>query len=219
MTKKELVSELQWEHPTRTLDVSTVNANVTRVLSKEFGAPLQSHYLPCIKTCLSDVAQLAATSKRICQLAIGQYLEQLSLRDVDEADRIILHSLCPPFTDKNMVIVEDTTTQDSGEPEGPKENEENAEFDDKNDGRNDLLQFFLSLLTVVHSSKRPSVKSKLGLAVCTFLDRAKNFIPPRAETGRFGSASLFSSCCGGNSMAEIPPSVSSLLPCIFPDQG
>ncbi|KAG0329520.1 hypothetical protein BG000_012074, partial [Podila horticola] len=183
MTKKELVSELQWEHPTRTLDVGTVNANVTRVLSKEFGAPLQSHYLPRIKTCLSDVAQLAATLKRICQLAIGQYLEQLSLQDIDEADRIILHSLCPSFTDKNMVIVEDTTTQDSEEPEGPEENEEDVEFDDKNDGKNDSLQFFLSLLTAVHSSKRPSVKGKSGLAVCTFLDRAKNFIPPRVETG------------------------------------
>ncbi|KAG0018917.1 hypothetical protein BGZ82_000306 [Podila clonocystis] len=175
MTKKELVSELQWEHPTRTLDIGTVNANVSRVLTKEVGALLPCDYLPRIKACLLDIARLAARSKRICQLAIGQYLEQLPLQDVDEADKTILRSLCPPYTNKDIAIVEDDTTQNSSDPEEPEEPEENVDYDDGNDNKNASLLFFMSLLTAIHSSKIPSRGGKSGLAIG--LLKKKGFLP------------------------------------------
>ncbi|KAF9927646.1 hypothetical protein FBU30_003022 [Linnemannia zychae] len=41
MTKNELILALQREHPMRTLDVGTRNANVSRVVRKEFEEPAQ----------------------------------------------------------------------------------------------------------------------------------------------------------------------------------
>jgi len=34
MEKKELVNVMQWDHPTRTLNIDTINANATQALSE-----------------------------------------------------------------------------------------------------------------------------------------------------------------------------------------
>lgn len=104
MEKCNLVKELQWEHPTRVLNIGMINANVSRALAKE---SLPPEYLPQIKTCFSDITKKAAKTKQTCQLAIGQYLEQLSQENVDEQDRLILARLCHPFTAKDMIKDED----------------------------------------------------------------------------------------------------------------
>ncbi|KAF9176276.1 hypothetical protein BGZ51_001152, partial [Haplosporangium sp. Z 767] len=75
MNKKELVDAMSWEHPTRTLDIGTINANAKRALSKEFTPSIASSYHPRIKTCLRDTSRLATKAKRICQQALAQYVE------------------------------------------------------------------------------------------------------------------------------------------------
>ncbi|KAF9201869.1 hypothetical protein BGZ59_002472, partial [Podila verticillata] len=188
MEKRNLVKELQWEHPTRVLNVGTINANVSRALAKE---SLPPEYLPQIKTCFSDIAKKAAKAKRTCQLAIGQYLEQLSLENVDEQDRLILARLCRPFTAKDVIKDEDIEAeQDAVERD---DQERNDECNDSNDSKNETLKFFLSLLTAIYNSKCPPLHytdttkptpentSKTVLAVRACWVKAKNFLPE--ETG------------------------------------
>lgn len=199
MTKKELVSGLQWEHPTRTLDVGTINANASRALSKEFLSPAPTMFLPLIKHSLREVARLAARSKRTCQRAIGQYLERLSLREVDEVDKIILSKLCPPFSDKDIATDKGDPEEDSTEYDNPPDDNEH---DDTNDNKNDPLLFFMSLLTAIYSSKPPPSTGKTGPAVRMFLDRAKEFLPARTMTGGpqlfFLFTVMIGNCCRNN---------------------
>lgn len=191
MEKRNLVKELQWEHPTRVLNVGTINANVSRALAKE---SLPPEYLPQIKTCFSDIAKKAAKAKRTCQLAIGQYLEQLSLENVDEQDRLILARLCRPFTAKDVIKDEDIEAeQDAVERD---DQERNDECNDSNDSKNEALKFFLSLLTAIYNSKCPPLHytdttkptpentSKTVLAVRACWVKAKNFLPEETGEGK-----------------------------------
>lgn len=191
MEKRNLVKELQWEHPTRVLNVGTINANVSRALAKE---SLPPEYLPQIKTCFSDIAKKAAKAKRTCQLAIGQYLEQLSLENVDEQDRLILARLCRPFTANDVIKDEDVEAeQDAVERD---DQERNDECNDSNDSKNESLQFFLSLLTAIYNSKCPPLHytdmtkptpentSKTVLAVRACWVKAKNFLPEETGEGK-----------------------------------
>ncbi|KAF8926966.1 hypothetical protein BGZ47_002433 [Haplosporangium gracile] len=79
MDKKDLVNAMARDHPLRTLDIGTINANATRGLSREFGPEGSSVYLPRIKIALRDIAQQSSQVKRVCQRAIGLYLERLAL--------------------------------------------------------------------------------------------------------------------------------------------
>ena len=83
MDKKDMVNALARDHPMRTLDIGTINANATRGLSKEFGPELSSNYLPRVKIALRDVVRQSSQVKRICQRAIGLYLERLA-RSINE---------------------------------------------------------------------------------------------------------------------------------------
>ena len=191
MEKRGLVDELQWQHPTRVLNVGTINANVSRALIKE-GLPVD--YLPRIKTCLSDIAQQAAKAKRTCQLAIGQYLEHLLLENVDTQDRLILGQLCHPFTDKDVIIGEGGDgMQDSIKPEEMEDLESNDECDSSSDKKKEALQFFITLLSAIYKSETPPLhymdlridpkKTSVSvLAVRAFFDKAKKFLP--RETGQ-----------------------------------
>ncbi|KAF9895897.1 hypothetical protein BX616_008590, partial [Lobosporangium transversale] len=73
MDKTDLVRAMQYEHPTRTLDIGTVNGNLNRILTDK--PQLRSK----IKACLQEVVRHASKTKRTCQRAIGQYIEQLQL--------------------------------------------------------------------------------------------------------------------------------------------
>lgn len=186
MEKKGLVNELQWQHPTRVLDIGTVNANASRALTKE-SLPLA--YLPRIKTCLSDITQLATRTKRTCQQAIGQYLERLKdLEHLDGDDKLILGRLCRPFTEKDAGMDDTGATQDSVELEEAEDTEANDECDDSNDNKNAALLFFMSLLTAIYNSKAPTKKAKeppesTVSAVCAFLVKAEKILPEQTGKG------------------------------------
>ncbi|KAG0195123.1 hypothetical protein BGX28_002236, partial [Mortierella sp. GBA30] len=55
--KAELVKAMQWEHPTVTLDVGTVSANLKRALG-------ESELLPEVEKCLRDIVRVASDTKR-----------------------------------------------------------------------------------------------------------------------------------------------------------
>ncbi|KAF8927364.1 hypothetical protein BGZ58_010453 [Dissophora ornata] len=82
MDKAAFINAMKCEHPTRTLNVGIINANVTTALKKE--------YLPKIKTCLQQVR------------AIGQCIERLSIQGVDETDQLLVDKLCPRVKDKTV---------------------------------------------------------------------------------------------------------------------
>jgi hypothetical protein len=79
MDKKDLVNAMGRDHPMRTLDIGTINANAIRGLSREFGPEGSSVYLPRVKIALRDIAHQSSQVKRVCQRAIGLYLERLAL--------------------------------------------------------------------------------------------------------------------------------------------
>lgn len=80
---KNLVNAMAWEHPTRTLDIGTMNSNATRVLNRNIDQLGSPAFLPLIKSSLSRVVHLSSQVKRTCQRAIGQYIEKLALHNID----------------------------------------------------------------------------------------------------------------------------------------
>ncbi|KAF8918508.1 hypothetical protein BGZ58_004836, partial [Dissophora ornata] len=63
-----------------------------------------------VTTCLSDIPNLASKSKRVCQQALGQYLESLSVDHLDENDRVILSYLTPHFSVQEIAAAKKGTT-------------------------------------------------------------------------------------------------------------
>ncbi|KAG0272323.1 hypothetical protein BGZ96_005382, partial [Linnemannia gamsii] len=128
MDKKELVKAMQWDHPTRTLNIGTINANAARALNKGIDQGIAPTYLSAIKKSLRDVTRISSRVKRTAQRAIGQYIERLSMDSIDESDdnnnntttniteatdttnaktlrevdRILLNILCPAFSNKDL---------------------------------------------------------------------------------------------------------------------
>lgn len=183
MDKDQLVRSLQKEHPIRTLDIGTLNANATRALVKEFDHQEASKLLPRIKTCFKQVAHIASNTKRLCQRAIGQFVEEISSGTVDTSDRYLLDKLCPRVSNQDMV--------DSGDRPAALEQDEWNEpdaldgWDDPNgQGENfkkikEYVRFLGSLLIAIHNRKIPS-PSKKGMEadVRCFLLRVKKVLPP-----------------------------------------
>ncbi|KAF9911858.1 hypothetical protein BX616_010463 [Lobosporangium transversale] len=73
MDKKDLARAMQYKHPTRPLDIETINGNLNRILTDK--PQLRSK----IKTCLQQAVRCASKTKRTSRRAIGQYIEQLSV--------------------------------------------------------------------------------------------------------------------------------------------
>jgi hypothetical protein len=86
MDKKNLVLAMQRDHPTRTLNIGTLNANATRALQKKFPPSAAAIFLPKVKISLQRVTRLSAQIKRTCERAIGSSLERLSLDYIEEDD-------------------------------------------------------------------------------------------------------------------------------------
>ncbi|KAF9323508.1 hypothetical protein BGZ91_003538 [Linnemannia elongata] len=171
MVKKDLVDAMAWDHPTRTLELGTINSNVTRALNKDHSQPEPSVLLPRIKSCLSRVVRLSSKVKRTCQIAIGLYIEQLALHHIQEDER-------RKEDNKENGETEDDGKEDDGKKEKEGQEKDLANFskgeteqepttqegledvDDSGEKRNIQLQFLSCLLTAIYTAKRPSVKEK-----------------------------------------------------------
>ncbi|GJJ78542.1 hypothetical protein EMPS_10901 [Entomortierella parvispora] len=165
MEKFELVNRLEREHPTRTLSVGTINANMKRAWSKKKLCDNDGKSIdlrPRMKWHLQKVVKLSYDLKITCERAIGIFLESLSV--ADESEKLIMSCLCLPFTTSETVTGE---LQDANG-----EIVKAMEHDSKLERRNGPVRFFLSLLTAMHSGTRPATTSKYGKAVCLFMDKA-----------------------------------------------
>ncbi|KAG0079887.1 hypothetical protein BGZ93_003067, partial [Podila epicladia] len=179
MTKIQLIRAMQTEHPLRTLDIGTLKANTSRALKKEFHNDkyLQAKLHEAMMTCFSDISTLASKSKRGCQQAVGQYLENLSFDQLDEDDWVILSYLTSPFSVQEIAAAK----------QGVSPNLEDKSFDDDDDpeagvnDKNSSVGFFLSLLVAIYMASTPQGKKKDGAAaaVCLFLHKAKAYLPPK----------------------------------------
>ncbi|KAF9080726.1 hypothetical protein BGX29_005084, partial [Mortierella sp. GBA35] len=142
------------EHPIRTLDIGTLNANASRALNRHFDHQVATDYLPRIKSCLQAVVRRGSNIKRACQRRVGEYIERVSSRIIDNTGRELFNLLCPLFSAKDLADeTDDVADKDPGEMEEP------DECDNSKDNKNDSLQFFLSLINNLHSSKPPSGKT------------------------------------------------------------
>jgi hypothetical protein len=86
-----LIKAMGYEHPIRTLDVGTINANASRA-AKRTTYPEgtdSKKVLDEINTSLSKVAGHATAVKRTAHFAAGRYLENLPMHNLDDKDRII----------------------------------------------------------------------------------------------------------------------------------
>ncbi|KAG0251908.1 hypothetical protein BGZ95_006759, partial [Linnemannia exigua] len=210
MTKFQLVKAMQWEHPLRALDIGTLKANTSRALKKEVphDADLQQKLQHAITTCLSDISKLASRTKRGCQQAIGQYLENLSIDHLDQDDRTILSYLTPPFSVQEIEVAKKGLSPDEVSPDN--KNNPETSMDDKNSPEN----FFLSLLVAIYQTSAPRKRdadSAMGLrqflqkskgddpqekmsaamTVDIFLQKAKDYLPPKTGSEPYSNPSVF----------------------------
>lgn len=203
MEKRELVNGMQWNHPKRTLDIGTINANAKRALNNGIDQTTASTCLSAIKTSLREVTRISSRVQRTAQRAIGLYIERLLANNIDEnddnnnnttntintantantanvkrfddIDRNLLDILCPGFSNKDLV--DSTKEGTESEPDKPEGLEEH---DDSLDKKNEALSFLMSLLTAIHSTKLPKNKG-MGLQVRNFIKRAQEFLPVFTE--------------------------------------
>ncbi|KAF9577228.1 hypothetical protein BGW38_007706, partial [Lunasporangiospora selenospora] len=95
--KGRLLRELEWEHPTVTLDMGTLRANVSKVSSEDSSAEL-------IISCVERAVREASKVKRKCQEILGRYLKAISDSEVTKEDRVILEYLCPHDDDGDDTV-------------------------------------------------------------------------------------------------------------------
>ncbi|KAI1286565.1 hypothetical protein EDD11_000232, partial [Mortierella claussenii] len=172
MDKAALVRAMGWEHPTRVLNVGTINANVKGALKKEFEPSKASMLLPKIKSSLQQVVRLTSRTKHTCQRAIGQYIDHISIHGVDVTDRVLFDLLCPRISNRDEANDDNHEGIDEQEPS------------DNIDPKNAQLNFLFCLLNSIYSSKLPADKGRgSGYHVRLFIDKAKEFLPLISRDG------------------------------------
>ncbi|CAO3572041.1 unnamed protein product [Mortierella alpina] len=162
-TKVELTRAMSWEHPTVTLDVGTVSANVGRVLG-------DSDLIAEVLRCLQEITRLATDLKRRGQQLLGRYLEHIFAQgELTATDKRLLDYLCPRVT---------SGTKEDLDDDQDKEEDDLAQADD-------TTKFYLTLLIHIYSGNpvvvptsnpgQPPSKSAAW--------RAKQFIDRAVELG------------------------------------
>ncbi|KAF9404193.1 hypothetical protein BGZ76_007049, partial [Entomortierella beljakovae] len=168
--KLSITRMLAYHHPTSSLKVGTLAANVKRVSDNSL---LHQEVIHCIR----DAVHEAAKIKREGQRAIGKFVEHISKHEPGHNDRQYLDYLCPRVTMKDVKGLGDD-----------EEDEENEEDEDGSDlakmpkGGKDSKQnsFLSSFLIFIYSGNRPR-NSGIGSAVNDFIDRLihlKMYTPP-----------------------------------------
>ncbi|KAF9951295.1 hypothetical protein BGZ72_007152 [Mortierella alpina] len=162
-TKVDLTRAMSWEHPTITLDVGTVSANVGRALGE---ADLAAELLGC----LQEITRLASEIKRQGQQLIGRYIEYIFAQgDLTAADKRLLDYLCPRVT---------SGTKDDSEDDQDQEEDDIAQADDTAKFYNTLLIHIYSGNPIVVPTLKPGQPPNKSAAWCV-----KQFIDRVAELG------------------------------------
>ncbi|KAI8600653.1 hypothetical protein EDD21DRAFT_405080 [Dissophora ornata] len=208
-----LTYSLSWYHPTSTLEVGTLHANVKRVLQDKTNATnaaqltnlngLQQEVVDCVR----EASHLAAGMKREGQRLIGQFVEKLRERiaAAEEQRRIELAKATTP-----RIMTEQERLQARREaitepkrtilihfcnPVNPKDmNNDQARVDgNRNDDSTDLdgsgnrqMRFLWSFLTYLYSGNHPVDRGEgVGASVKTFIEflRILGFHQPGRSPG------------------------------------
>ncbi|KAI7832491.1 hypothetical protein BC939DRAFT_105154 [Gamsiella multidivaricata] len=180
MNKADFTRALDWEHPTVTLDVGTLSANVRR--AEDLSPDEASEVLRCLR----EAIRLAADTKRTCQQLLGRFIERVSDPAIfKETDRDLLDLICPriPGTNKDNDGDKDSDKDDDkdGDKDGEEQEDIDSEIDKEQEDRDadsevdkDDHQRFLGILTTyVYSGIIPSGKTKSIQCTRRFIDRAQ----------------------------------------------
>ncbi|KAG0304491.1 hypothetical protein BGZ98_005452 [Dissophora globulifera] len=156
---------MAWEHPTVTLEMGTLCANVNEAVPDKDTAKL---IISCIKRAVREASKV----KRQCQEVLGLYLETLFSTPhavIGEHDRAILHYLCPHDEDDNDVNVSNDN-DDDGLPDKDKTG-----------------AFIHSFMTYLYSGNLSWRSSGTGIIVNSFVKRLQDLrlLPKPDESDRF----------------------------------
>jgi hypothetical protein len=119
---------LAYQHPTSSLEVGTLAANVKRTLEDQEN--LQKEVVSIIEDAVGEAARI----KRHAQMLIGAYIEHLGENEIKDEDRNLLDYLCPRVDMGNVKNSKDNVTEidDDGEDiVGVVDEEEDDEIDDE----------------------------------------------------------------------------------------
>ncbi|KAF8916161.1 hypothetical protein BGZ58_005346, partial [Dissophora ornata] len=160
MDKKGLVYTLQFEHPTVTLNVGTINVNLKRASDK---ASINERLLPTIKKCLQEVVRLASQTRRTCERAIAVYLSRLPEEHISDKDKQLLDMLCPRLS----------ATDDDGD--------DDLDSADENSEKNPTVAFLLAMLNSIYNGRLAKTK-KYDVHLKHFIHEARDALPAISAT-------------------------------------
>ncbi|KAG0274828.1 hypothetical protein BGZ96_004069 [Linnemannia gamsii] len=183
LDKNGLVRRMNWHHPSSSLEIGTVRANVGRavmdkVTSKDILGVMQQEVVDC----LQEAPRLAGGVKREAQRLIGHFVESLKERmdKVEEERRQILELMTPPQTMTEAYRLQcrkDSITEvereillwicesvkpadiDKDEEDSGKKDDDNSDVASRQDK---AFRFLLSFLTYLYSGNFPKENSKAG---------------------------------------------------------
>jgi len=137
MNKLQIIRALQWQHPTVTLDVGTLEANTKRVTEGNESAE--------VLRCLREAVHQAADLKRSCLQLLGRFVERVTdptatfTKEQKALDRDLQDLICPRISG---------TSQDEDD------EDERVNDDTDSEANEDIQQSFLKkLVTYLHSRK------------------------------------------------------------------
>jgi hypothetical protein len=144
---------MAWQHPTVTLEVGTLDANVRRVLDGDEG--LSSEVIDCIH----EAVKAAAAVKKHAQQLIGLFIERMKdTGEVKDSDRTLMDHLCARI-----------------KPKGQDDEDEDEDEDNCTDSGKGSVQerFLLSFLTYLYSGNYPRATG-VGKVVNNFINRLQD---------------------------------------------
>ncbi|KAK3822858.1 MAG: hypothetical protein J3Q66DRAFT_437301 [Benniella sp.] len=167
--KQPLLKCMNWEHPTSTLDIGTISANIRgavlnppRFESLSIDPESQRNDVASeVERCIKDVVKYASETKRTCQLLVAGFIEEIGrLGEINESDRALLDLVCP------RISVKKTEGGDT-----PENNEDDITLQPPKDGQ---TGFLYTLLIYLYSGTC-NFGSWSGGQVVRFINRAHEF--------------------------------------------
>jgi len=96
MDRNDLVRAMGMEHPLITMDVGTLSSNSGQALCQDTVVSKE------VQRVLKDAVSKASSTKKACQLLVGQYVEHVTASGTASGvDRLILDALCPRISTKD----------------------------------------------------------------------------------------------------------------------
>ncbi|KAG0286082.1 hypothetical protein BGZ98_005234 [Dissophora globulifera] len=198
MDKKGLVHSMAWYHPTSTLDVGTLAANIKRVFASRpetttlistTSALDRPDVQQQVMKYIQEATQLAAGVKRKAQRLIGQFVETLRdmMNEKEETLRVMLHSENKTMSEAERIRVRKRAISDNERKildylcdrikpmdengdEADSQKKASEDNSDIDDKGTNQVKFLLSFLTCLYSGNYPNANARIGVPVNIFID-------------------------------------------------